>query len=77
MATWVLYGSRLCEGCLEAKAILRAKKIPFMFLDIQKDKIARATLQSRKIDIVPAVWTGKEFIVGVDLLKKYLRIQGM
>lgn len=68
------YGSRHCKSCIEAKALLTERQIPFVFYPIDTDLEARAAMFSLKPDAatVPQIWIDDQYVGGFDDLQRKL-----
>lgn len=68
----VLYGTRWCGACKQARALLRKRKTPFVDKDIERDPEAAATLAAKaatagiRADRVPIIDVRGRLLVGFD-----------
>ncbi len=62
----IIYTTRTCPHCRDAKQYLKSKGISFIEKDVSTDRISASELASANIMGVPAFKINGEFIVGFD-----------
>ena len=75
MARYTIFGRPGCGFCVQAKAILEQKQLPYRYVDIHAEGISKADLAKtigREVRTVPQVFHGQDYIGGFTELREYL-----
>jgi glutaredoxin 3 len=76
MSQVVLYGTRFCPFCTQARRLLTAKEIDFQDIPLDSNPELRAEIMERSSrNTVPQIWIGEEHIGGYTDLRQ-LDMQG-
>lgn len=67
-----IYGKPSCPYCVQAKGLLDAKSIPYEYVDITQDEVAREKLVSSGFRTVPQCYDGERHIGGFTDLQQYV-----
>jgi glutaredoxin 3 len=63
-----IYTTPYCPFCLDAKALLKKKRVPFTEIDISRDRALRAQMMQRASgrSTVPQIFIGTTHVGGCD-----------
>ncbi|MDG1310695.1 MAG: glutaredoxin 3 [Porticoccaceae bacterium] len=76
MSQVVLYGTRFCPFCTQARRLLTAKEIDFQDIPLDSNPELRAEIMERSSrNTVPQIWIGEAHIGGYTDLRQ-LDMQG-
>ena len=72
MSQVVLYGTRFCPFCTEARRLLTAKGINYQDIPLDDDASLRAEIMERSArNTVPQIWVGDVHIGGYTDLRQF------
>ena len=72
MDAWTVYGKRTCGYTIKSMNMLKAKNIPFTFIDVS-DSISRAKIVKQSgMKTVPVIYKGSRLVGGSSDLERYL-----
>lgn len=71
----IVYSKNVCPNCDQAKAMLNAKGISYIAIDIETNAAGRDILVNKGLRSVPQIFVGEELIGGVDKLKLWLELK--
>lgn len=67
----VLYGTRFCPYCIAARALLRARNIPYEDIPVDGNSQLREEVRGRSgQDTVPQIWVGDVHVGGFTELRQ-------
>lgn len=67
-----IYGKPNCSYCVQAKGLLDAKCIPYEYVDVTQDEVAREKLVSSGFRTVPQIFECDTHIGGYTELQEYI-----
>jgi glutaredoxin 3 len=71
MSQVVLYGTRFCPFCIQARRLLTNKGIEFKDIPLDSDPELRASVMERSSrHTVPQIWIGEEHLGGYTELRQ-------
>lgn len=67
MAEVVIYTTRFCPYCIQAKRLLDSKRVPYREIPVDGDAQLRAQMMAESGQrTVPQIWIGDEHVGGCD-----------
>lgn len=69
----VIYGRENCSYCFKAKILAEMKKIPYDYIDVQKDEVALDKFKLNNWTTVPQIMYNDVHIGGYAELEKILK----
>ena len=72
MDGWMVYGKRTCGYTIKSMNILKAKNIPYNFVDVSDSVMRAKIIKQSGIKTVPVIYKGQRLIGGCSDLERYL-----
>jgi len=78
MSQVVLYGTRFCPFCIQARRLLTSKGIEFKDIPLDADPELRSSVMDRSSrHTVPQIWIGEDHVGGFTELRELDRQGGL
>lgn len=75
MSKLIIYSKTVCPYCVQAKALLDAKGIEYVEVNIESNAQGRDYILEKGLRSVPQVFEGENLIGGFDKLKTWVELK--